>query len=171
MAEVRTKPVIPRELTYSTQVTISHHTAWYIDKSGLLDMEKLLTVFQAFFRENSEIWLKRFDYREAGPQLLLQAFLQRVINSGGRIDREYGLGTGRTDLLIHWKHDKGIQKVVVELKILYKSLKKTIDEGLVQTAQYMDRSGTGDGRPAVFNRNPKKKMERKDFLQEGKIWR
>ena len=37
------------------------------------------------------------------PQLLLlQAFLQRVVNSGGRIEREYGLGRGRTDLLIVW---------------------------------------------------------------------
>ena len=38
--------------------------------------------------------------REAGPQLLLQAFLQRVVNAGGRVEREYGLGRMRTDLLI-----------------------------------------------------------------------
>lgn len=30
------------------------------------------------------------DYKEAGPQLLLQAFLQRIVNGGGRIEREYG---------------------------------------------------------------------------------
>ena len=53
-----------------------------------------------FFREHSEHWIKRFAYREAGPQLLLQAFLQRIVNSGGRIEREYGLGKMRTDLLI-----------------------------------------------------------------------
>lgn len=41
--------------------------------------------------------MERFQYREAGPQLLLPAFLQRVVNSGGRIEREYGLGRGRTD--------------------------------------------------------------------------
>ncbi len=34
-----------------------------------------------------------FDYKEVGPQLLLQAFLQRIINSGGILEREYGLGT------------------------------------------------------------------------------
>ena len=44
----------------------------------------------------------RFDYAEAGPQLLLQAFLQRIVNGGGRIEREYGLSRGRTDLLIIW---------------------------------------------------------------------
>ena len=48
---------------------------------------KLLAAFQAFFREHSEHWVERFDYREAGPQLLLQAFLRRIVNGGGRIER------------------------------------------------------------------------------------
>ena len=34
------------------------------------------------------------------PQLLRQAFLQRLVNGGGRVEREYGLGRGRTDLLV-----------------------------------------------------------------------
>ncbi|GAK57555.1 hypothetical protein U27_04522 [Candidatus Vecturithrix granuli] len=54
--------------------------------------QKLLTEFQQFFREHSAHWVERFDYKEAGLQLLLQAFLQRILNGGGRIDREYGLG-------------------------------------------------------------------------------
>ena len=61
-----------------------------------------MEAFQTFFREHSEHWLGRFDYQEAGPQLLLQAYLQRIVNGGGRIEREYGLGSGRTDLLIVW---------------------------------------------------------------------
>ena len=65
---------------------------WYIDDDGALNLGKLLEALQAFFRENSEHWLKLFQYQEAGPQLLLQAFLQRVLNGGGRSGREYGLG-------------------------------------------------------------------------------
>ena len=76
-----------------------------MDWDGRLDFSKLLNGFQQFFRENSEIWIERFDYKEAGPQLLMQAFLQRIVNSGGRIDREYGLGR-RTDLLVQWPLDK-----------------------------------------------------------------
>jgi hypothetical protein len=72
--------------------------------------------------ENAEHWVKRFDYQEAGPQLLMQ----RVVNSGGRIEREYGLGRGRTDLLITWPHAGGVQRVVIELKIRYGELEKTI---------------------------------------------
>ena len=44
-------------------------------------------VSRTFFREHAEsLRSKRFDYQEAGPQLLLQAFLQRVVNGGGRIE-------------------------------------------------------------------------------------
>ena len=47
-----------------------------------------------FFRRHSEHWRNRFAYEEAWPQLLLQAYLQRVVNGGGRIEREYALGAG-----------------------------------------------------------------------------
>ena len=72
-----------------------------MDADDGLDVEGLLAAFQEFFREHSEHWVQRFEqYHEAGPQLLLQAHLQRVVNGGGRIEREYALGRGRTDLLI-----------------------------------------------------------------------
>ncbi|MEM7496242.1 MAG: ATP-binding protein, partial [Myxococcota bacterium] len=61
-----------------------------------LDMRQLLSAFQRFFREHSESWLDAFQYKEAGPQLLLQAFLQRTVNSRGSIHREQAVGSGRT---------------------------------------------------------------------------
>ena len=94
--------VVPRELTAAAEEGLVQELAWYVDADGGLDVGNLLAAFQAFFREHSEHWVARFDYREAGPQLLLQAFLQRIVNGGGRIEREYGLGRGRTDLLIVW---------------------------------------------------------------------
>ena len=54
--------------------------------------------------------MERFTYREAGPQLLLQAFLQRIVNGGGRIEREYGLGRRRTDLLVFWPQGEAVRK-------------------------------------------------------------
>jgi len=93
------REIIPRALTWIAQARIPQETAWYVDRDGRLDFSKLLNGFQQFFRGNSEIWIERFDYKEVGPQLLMQAFLQRIVNSGGRIDREYGLGRRRTDLL------------------------------------------------------------------------
>jgi hypothetical protein len=155
--------VIPRELTWSAQVTIAHQPSWYIAPDGRLDMTKLLAAFQQFFRENSEHWVERFDYKEAGPQLLLQAFLQRIINGGGRIEREYGLGRKRTDLLVLWNYPAGVQRVVLELKVGSGSSDALIKEGLEQTVSYMDLCGAEEGHLVIFDRNANKTWEEKIF--------
>ncbi|MBM3198934.1 MAG: AAA family ATPase, partial [Chlamydiae bacterium] len=83
--------IIPRALANTKQKEILQDLTWYQKTDGLLDMHKLLEGFTAFYRENSEIWLEKFAYKEAGPHILLLAFLQRIINGGGRIHREYAL--------------------------------------------------------------------------------
>ncbi len=133
--------VVPREITYTTEAGLVQETTWYMDPDGDLDVVKLLEAFRTFFREHSEHWVERFEYREAGPQLLLQAFLHRIVNGGGRIERECGLGRGRTDLLIVWPATtpgRTAQKVVVECKVMHprKGLESTIEAGLVQTAAH-----------------------------------
>jgi len=164
--------IIPRELTWSTQVTIAQNSIWYIRPDGGLDLPKLLAAFQQFFREHADSWLERFDYKEAGPQLLLQAFLQRIVNGGGRIDREYGLGRKRTDLLLQWPLDTAqgflgpVQRVVIELKLLHKSLDATLREGLAQTADYLDRTSASESHLLIFDRRPGIAWEQKIFQRE-----
>jgi hypothetical protein len=169
------KEVIPRTLTYTTQVLITHETEWYVTEDGQLDINKLLLAFQQFFRKHSEHWVGRFDYKEAGPQLLMQAFLQRIVNGGGRIDREYGLGRGRTDLLVIWPHPAGVQEIVIELKIRYNNLESTINEGLEQTYKYMDtcsvvnnnnNNNSTNGHLIIFDRTKKKSWKKKIFIRE-----
>jgi hypothetical protein len=148
------REVIPRELTYTTSLTITEQPAWYIAPDGRLDLPKLIAAFQVFFREHSEHWIERFDYKEAGPQLLLQAFLQRIVNGGGRIEREYGLGRMRTDLFILWPYGSGqVQKAVLELKILHKGLAQTIAAGLAQIYEYRDRCGADEAHLLIFDRS------------------
>ncbi len=161
------REVIPRELTQIAQSNLEaqQQTAWYLRPDGRLDLPKLLAAFQQFFRENSEIWLERFDYREAGPQLLMQAFLQRIINGGGRVEREYGLGRRRTDLLILWLHPGGVQRAVIELKLLRKGLAATLAEGLAQTADYADRCGTQEAHLLIFDRRPGRTWDEKVWQQ------
>ena len=157
--------VIPRELGFIVQLDFESiiRPAWYIAPDGRLDVDKLLAAFQEFFREHSEHWVERFDYKEAGPQLLLQAFLQRIVNRGGRVEREYGLGRRRTDLLVIWPYPGGVQKTVIEMKVLYRSLERTVSEGLAQTWAYMDRCGTGEGHLVIFDRTEDKPWEEKLF--------
>ena len=155
--------VVPRELTYAAQAGLVEDAAWYVDADGGLDVGKLLAAFQAFFREHSEHWVERFQYKDAGPQLLLQAFLQRIVNSGGRIEREYGLGRGRTDLLLVWPQGAQTRKVVIECKILHKSLEQTIAEGLEQTVGYMDRCAAESGHLVIFDRRAGRRWADKVF--------
>ena len=163
------REVIPRDLTYTTQAGFHHDPTWYIDANGILQVGELLAAFQAFFREHSEHWIERFQYKEAGPQLLLQAFLQRIINSGGRIEREYGLGRRRTDLLVVWPVDRDssrIQKVVIECKLLHQSLEQTLRDGLEQTRAYMDRCATMEGHLVLFDRTEDKSWDDKVYRRD-----
>ncbi len=154
------REIIPRELTWSTQAMLVQQPQWFQNPDNSINMKKLLTEFQQFFRQNADAWIGAFDYAEAGPQLLLQAFLQRIVNGGG-IDREYGLGRKRTDLLIRkplTDHYGGpVQRIVLELKILRGSLSTVIDKGLEQTAEYMDLVGSVDeGHLIIFDRTKEK---------------
>ncbi|MDE0308652.1 MAG: hypothetical protein OXI60_02310 [Acidiferrobacterales bacterium] len=159
------REVIPRELITSTDEIIPHQSAWFVD-DGMLVMDRLLESFQEFFREHSEHWVQRFDYRKAGPQLLLQAFLQRIVNSGGRIEREYGVGRGRTDLLVVWQAHKARQKVVIECKLRRNGLDRVIADGLVQIGEYMDRCGTDEGHLVIFDRSDDRSWDEKVFRHD-----
>ena len=172
------REVIPRELMYASTDMILQETEWYVKADGGLDVEGLLAAFQRFFREHSEHWIERFQYKEAGPQLLLQAFLQRVVNGGGRIEREYALGSRRTDLLIVWppgrfagKSEPGTpaRRYVVECKILHGSLDATIREGLEQTLAYMDRCQGESGHLVIFDRHASKPWEEKLYRREESL--
>jgi len=116
---------------------------WFL-KYGKLDMNLLLKEFQQFYRENAESWIDRFSYKECGQQLLLMAFLQRIINGGGKINREMALGRGRTDLLIEFSGDK----FVLELKI--KNQNYTQEKSLIQLSRYLDTVGLNSGYLIAF---------------------
>ena len=156
--------VVPRHLNYAVQAGLPQQVAWYVDADGGLDVDGLIAAFQEFFREHSEHWVQRFEqYHEAGPQLLLQAHLQRVVNGGGRIEREYALGRGRTDLLIVWPQGVRERRFVVECKVLRRDLERTIAEGLEQTRGYMDRCAAEAGHLVVFDRTPDRPWAEKIF--------
>jgi hypothetical protein len=103
---------------------------------GRLDMDALLREFQDFWRNHSETWEQWTNYTEAFPHLLLMAFLQRVVNGGGRIEREYATGRGRMDLAVEYKGEWNI----IEIKLL--RAKRTFEqvkaEGLKQVARYRE---------------------------------
>lgn len=152
--------VIPRDLTWVTQTSLIQEKEWYQHPDGRLDMSRLLAAFQQFFREHADAWIEQFQYKEAGPHLLLLAFLQRIVNGGARVTREYGLGRKRMDVFIEFPLDEAqgfsgsVQRIVLELKLLRQSLEKTLSAGIPQTLQYATQVGADEAHLLVFQRDP-----------------
>ncbi|MCL1816713.1 MAG: ATP-binding protein [Clostridiales bacterium] len=132
-------------------------------EGGKIDMNILLSDFQIFWRENEAIWQKKFDYQEAAPQLIMQAFLQRVINGGGRIDREMAAATGRVDLCVEYQS----QRYPIELKI--RRHERTYIDGLKQTASYLHKLGCAEGWLILFDQRADMSWEDKLYVKQESI--
>ena len=175
------KEIIPRELTETRQTDfLMRFAPDWIGEDSLIDTKILFSMFQQFWRENSDIWASHIaGYEEAAPHLVFQAYLQRVANSKGTIFREYALGRGRTDLMLKWKSKDKEQRIVIELKVMrkkdnYDSIKK---KALIQTAEYAKKSNATESHILIFDRDEKMDWREKVFLDSGeydglkmKIW-
>jgi len=86
--------------------------------------------------------------------LLLMAFLQRVLNGGGRIEREYAAGRGRMDLAIEYNK----KWFIIEIKLIhdYQTPQMVEEEGLEQIATYRDKiDAMAQSYLVVFDRRSK----------------
>jgi hypothetical protein len=140
------KEIIPRvlNLSFVTNILPKVSPQWFIKPDGHLDMDALLREFQDFYREHSESWLDGFSYHESGKQLLLMAFLQRIVNGGGSIMREMAVGRGRTDLVIEFNGDI----FVLELKIKRPNL--NMERTYKQLFHYLDQLNQPHGYLILF---------------------
>jgi hypothetical protein len=130
--------ILTRHLNAPYHDNLPPPSTWQWKKTdGSLDMDKLLREFQGFWRKNSEMWEQKADYTEAFPHLLLTAFLQRVLNGGGRVERECAAGRGRADLAIEYEK----QWYVIEIKLIrsYDRPEEILEEGIDQIKRYRDR--------------------------------
>ncbi|MFO0593322.1 MAG: endonuclease NucS [Polyangiaceae bacterium] len=160
------REIIPRALTFDTQMQMSEQTAWYVAPDGSLDMDKLFRAWQSFWASDGHLAADGFAYREAGAHLTLMAFLQRIVNGGGRISREYGLGRGALDLLIDWKD----RRHVIELKLRRDS--RSEPRALEQLTRYLDGLGLSEGWLVLFDLRKdlswEEKLTMRDVIHEGK---
>jgi hypothetical protein len=110
-------------------------------------------------------------YLEAAPHLVTQAFLQRVANGNGYVEREYALGRKRVDLMIKWKFYRGqgsggrgqgtgwsnyiYQNIVIEVKTINKkqNYEKIKQIALAQTAEYAKKCGEKEAHILIFDRD------------------
>ena len=129
--------ILTRTLNSVYFVQVPPPSSWrWQTLDGRLDMDALMREFQDFWRNHADTWEQWTKYTEVFPHLLLMAFLQRVINSGGRIEREYATGRGRMDLAVEYKGEWNI----IEIKLMRtnQTFERVKTEGLKQVTRYRE---------------------------------
>jgi type II secretory pathway predicted ATPase ExeA len=145
------REIIPRALTAAVQKSLPLSPASFVAPDGTLRFDKLLDDFRSFWCQHAEFFVSRQPYPEAAAQLIFMAFLQRVVNGGGSIDREYAVGSGRIDLCVRWPHPGGAQRWAIELKVWREGRPDPLAEGLDQLTGYLARLGLGQGILVLFD--------------------
>jgi hypothetical protein len=149
--------ILTRHLNSGYHDILPPPSSWqWQSPDGNMDMDKLLKEFQKFWRRHADNWEEKADYTEAFPHLLLMAFLQRILNGGGRIERECAAGRGRMDLGIEYMN----RWYIIEIKLVHHhdGTQTVREEGLEQIREYRDK--IAPGAPAyliIFDRRPQTK--------------
>ncbi len=152
MANPIYREVVPRALTSVTEMYLPVDERLYVRGDGSLDFDRLLDDFVSFWRQHAESFLHRQPYSEAAAQLVCMAYLQRIVNGGGYIDREYAVGSGRVDLCVRWPLPDGTrQHFALELKVWRQGRPDPVREGLGQISRYLKRLGLDQGTLVIFD--------------------
>ncbi|MGW4248347.1 ATP-binding protein [Nocardia sp. NPDC004722] len=151
--------VIVRVLGDSTEAQVTAHPSSFRLADGRIDFPHLLREFTAFWIQHGDVLAARANYHETAAQLVLMAYLHRIINGAGYIDREVGVGRGRIDLLVRQPHQDSEghrmeQREALELKVWAVGRPDPLTDGLTQLDGYLDRLGLPTGVLVVFDRRP-----------------
>jgi DNA polymerase III delta prime subunit len=164
------REVVVRVLALAAEASMELEPRSFVLPEGRLDRDRLLREFVTFWKEHGEALETQMPYPEVAPQLVLMAFLQRVVNGGGYVDREYGVGRGRIDLLVRWPFpgDGGRrewQREAIELKVRTPGRPDPLGKGLQQLDGYLERLGLDEGVLVLFDRSRQGRRRRGTFAQ------
>ncbi len=149
------REIIVRNLVADSASQVTESPARFILPDGRLDFPALLDAFIGFWLENGEFMTAHETYHEAAAQLVFMGFLQRIVNGGGFIDREYAIGSGRTDILIRKPYgNHQMQREAIELKAWAPGKADPLAAGLKQLDGYLDRFRLNTGALIIFDRRP-----------------
>jgi hypothetical protein len=139
--------VIPRMLAYVSRAAMPAATPTWQGENGDILPERLLAAFLAFWHQRGAAMLATAAYAEVAAQLVMMAWLDRVANGGGRVEREYALGSGRIDLCLHWRK----QRLAFELKVWREGRPDPALGGVEQLDGYLGRLGLDRGWLVIFD--------------------
>jgi type II secretory pathway predicted ATPase ExeA len=142
------REVLPRVLTVTPMASLPQIAPTWLTNQGKLDTQTLLKTFLEFWLQHGEPLLKSASYPEIAPHLVLMAFLHRVINGGGTLEREYAIGRDRMDLCLRY----GEVTLGIELKVWRTRKVDPLSKGLEQLDGYLARLGQDSGWLVIFDR-------------------
>ncbi|WP_322096380.1 AAA-like domain-containing protein [Phormidium tenue] len=140
--------VLPRVLAYVTSASMGYIQPIWLTEQGEFVPERLLESFLEFWRQHGEPLFKSTPYPEIAPHLVLMAFLHRVVNGKGTLEREYAIGSGRMDLCLRY----GKVTLGMELKVWRDKKPDPLNEGLKQLDKYLSGLNLDTGWLVIFDR-------------------
>jgi hypothetical protein len=145
------REVIPRVLSEGPQDSLPYIYPSWLSDNGELDIDALLEAFIEFWCQHGEPLLGTTSYHEIAPHLVLMAFLHRVINGGGSLEREYAIGRGRMDLCLKYQS----VTLGIEIKVWNEKTKDPEEKGLKQLDEYLSGIKTNIGWLLIFDKREK----------------
>lgn len=131
------REILPRALAQGPQDNLPMISPSWLTVSGAIDLVALRDAFLAFWLQHGEPLLGSAPYHEIAPHLVMMAFLHRVVNGGGRLEREYAIGRDRMDLCLRY----GDVVLGIELKVWRDRKPDPLTEGVEQLEGYLRRLG------------------------------
>lgn len=147
------REVIARTLAMRVTEQVTEKPSRFVLPDGRLDFPLLLDAFADFWVDTGAEMAGKEKYHEVSMQVVFMGFLQRIVNGGGFVDREYALGTGRTDILVRKPYGDGqVQREYIELKVWLPKKGDPLDEGLRQLDRYLAAARLNAGTLVIFDR-------------------
>ena len=147
MANPIYREVMPRMLAFSTSVSLNYVTPTWLTDQGDIDEEQLLEAFLAFWCQHGQPLLQNVNYHEVAPHIVMMAFLHRVVNREGRLEREYAIGSDRMDLCLRYRE----VTIAIELKVWRQGRPDPLAAGLEQLDRYLAGLGLDSGWLVIFD--------------------
>lgn len=141
------REVLPRTLARGPQDSLPAIRATWLTPEGRIDTARLLDAFLAFWRQHGEPLLGAAPYAEVAAQLVMMAFLHRVVNGGGTLEREYAIGSGRIDLCLRHRD----VTLAIELKAWRTGRPDPLPDGLAQLDAYLAGLSLDAGWLVIFD--------------------
>jgi len=140
--------VLLEELTFrpSSMIPTLQDPSWMT--GGKLDPAKLLQAFMDFWAQHGSLLMSAAEIPELAPHIVTLAFLQRVVNGGGWVNREHPSGPDRMDVFVEHRD----LRLAVELKVWRDRRANPVKKGLGQLEGYMRHLRTDQGWLIIFDK-------------------